>query len=84
MPALDKNLIIDDLRAFLVDHFPKKSGLSSLKPEDNLQTVGIDSLDSIEVINHVEDKYGLKFDRFEGSYFDTLGRIAELVSKKTA
>lgn len=82
MTSLDKNQIIEELRAFLIERFPKKTGLSSVKEDDNLQTVGIDSLDSIEFINHVEDKYSLKFDRFEGSYFDTLGRIADLLIKK--
>ena len=82
MTSLDKNQIIEELRAFLIERFPTKTGLSSVKEDDNIQTVGIDSLDSIEFINHVEDKYGLKFDRFEGSYFDTLGRIAELLIKK--
>ena len=79
---MDKNRIVEDLRAFLVDRFPRKHGLASLDADANLQDSGIDSLDTIELINHVEKAYALKVERFEGTYFDTLARIAELILSK--
>ncbi len=82
MTALDRPQIIDDLRAFLVKRFPKKDGLALLEDDQDLQAAGIDSLDTIEFINHVEATYAIKTDRFEGSYFDTLGRIADLIISK--
>lgn len=81
---MDKTTLVDDLRTLLVDSFPRKKNLGAISADQNLQDAGIDSMDTMTFMTAIEERFSLKFERFEGSYFDTLGRIAGLIAAKTA
>ena len=81
---MDEAKLVDDLRTLLVDLFPQKKGLDAVAADRNLQDAGIDSMDTMTLMSAVEERFAVKFERFEGSYFDMLGRIAGLIAEKAA
>ena len=57
---------------------------TKLNPEATLETLGIDSVDTVSVLFAVEEKYGVRLETDELSRSNTLGQLMLLVQSKAA
>ena len=60
----------------------KRVDVSSLKEEDNLTALGLDSLDLVEVMLEIEEVFHIEFDSGEIEETKTLKDVLDLISKK--
>jgi len=60
----------------------KRVDISNLKEEDTLTSLGLDSLDLVEVMLEIEDKLGVEFTSEEIADLDTLKSVVDLINKK--
>ncbi len=61
----------------------KKVDISNLKEEDSLTSLGLDSLDLVEVMLAIEDKLGIEFTSDEIAQLNTLKDVVKLIERKT-
>ena len=61
----------------------EKVDVNSLKEEDSLSSLGLDSLDLVEVMLAIEDKLGIEFTSEEIAGLSTLKDVSDLIEKKT-
>ena len=61
----------------------KRIDISSLKEDDNLSTLGLDSLDLVEVMIEIEEELGVEFTSDEISNLSTLKDVLNLIETKT-
>lgn len=71
-----------DTRKVVSDILAKRVDVSSLKEEDSLKNIGLDSLDLVEVMLEIEDTLGIKFDSEEIAELSTLKSVLDLIDKK--
>lgn len=57
---------------------------SRLRPQDTLEAMGMDSVDTVSVLFAVEEKYGIKLETEQLSRQQTLGYLMDLVQSKAA
>lgn len=60
----------------------KRVDISSLKEEDNLSALGLDSLDLVEVMLEIEEVFHIEFDSSEIEEAKTLKDVLDLIQKK--
>ena len=60
----------------------KRVDVSSLKEEDNLTALGLDSLDLVEVMLEIEEVFHIEFDSGEIAETKTLKDVLDLIQKK--
>ena len=61
----------------------EKVDISNLKEEDSLQSLGLDSLDLVEVMLAIEDKLNIEFTSEEIAQLSTLKDVVKLIERKT-
>ena len=61
----------------------KKVDVANLKEEDSLQSLGLDSLDLVEVMLAIEDKLSIEFTSDEIAQLSTLKDVVKLIERKT-
>ena len=61
----------------------EKVDVSNLKEEDSLASLGLDSLDLVEVMLAIEDRLGIEFTSEEIAQLTTLKDVSKLIEKKT-
>ena len=61
----------------------KRIDISSLKEDDNLSALGLDSLDLVEVMIEIEEELGVEFTSDEISNLSTLKDVLNLIETKT-
>ena len=61
----------------------EKVDISNLKEEDSLTSLGLDSLDLVEVMLAIEDRLGIEFTSEEIAQLSTLKDVVKLIEKKT-
>lgn len=61
----------------------EKVDVSTLKPEDSLTALGLDSLDLVEVMLAIEDELGIEFSSEEIAQLSTLEDVVKLIERKT-
>ena len=61
----------------------EKVDVSTLKPEDSLTALGLDSLDLVEVMLGIEDELGIEFSSEEIAQLSTLEDVVKLIERKT-
>ena len=61
----------------------KRVDVSSLKEDDNLSALGLDSLDLVEVMLEIEEVFHIEFDSNEIEEAKTLRDVLNLIEKKT-
>ena len=61
----------------------EKVDVSSLKPEDSLTALGLDSLDLVEVMLAIEDELGIEFSSEEIAQLSNLEDVVKLIESKT-
>ena len=71
-----------DTRKVVSDILAKRIDISSLKEEDSLKNIGLDSLDLVEVMLEIEDTLGIEFDSEEIGELTTLKSVLDLIDKK--
>ena len=70
---------IETVKAILAE----KVDVNSLKEEDSLTSLGLDSLDLVEVMLAIEDKLNIEFTSEEITQLSTLKDVVDLIEKKT-
>lgn len=71
--------VIDTVKSIL----GKRIDISSLKEDDNLSALGLDSLDLVEVMIEIEEEIGVEFTSEEISALSTLKDVINLIDSKT-
>ena len=71
-----------DTRKVVSDILAKRIDVSSLKKEDSLKDIGLDSLDLVEVMLEIEDTLGIEFDSEEIGELTTLKSVLDLINSK--
>ena len=61
----------------------EKVDVSNLKEDDSLQSLGLDSLDLVEVMLAIEDKLNIEFTSDEIAQLSTLKDVVKLIERKT-
>ena len=61
----------------------EKVDVSKLKEDDPLTSLGLDSLDLVEVMLAIEDQLGVEFSSDEIADLATLKDVVKLIEKKT-
>ncbi|MCH5171871.1 MAG: acyl carrier protein [Erysipelotrichales bacterium] len=62
--------------------FAKKVKVDELDPNAELKSLGLDSLDLVELIMDIEEQYGIEFDNEELVEFKTVGDVLSAIEKK--
>lgn len=62
----------------------KRVDVSSLKEDDDLSALGLDSLDLVEVMLEIEEVFGIEFSNDEIEECKHLKDVLALIEKKTA
>ena len=70
---------IETVKAILSE----KIDVSNLKEEDSLTSLGLDSLDLVEVMLAIEDKLSIEFTSDEIAQLSTLKDVVKLIERKT-
>ncbi len=70
---------IETVKAILSE----KVDVSNLKEEDSLTSLGLDSLDLVEVMLAIEDKLSIEFTSDEIAQLSTLKDVVKLIERKT-
>lgn len=61
----------------------EKVDISKLKEDDSLTSLGLDSLDLVELMLSIEDQLGVEFTSDEIAELSTLKDVVKLIEKKT-
>ena len=72
---MDSKKVVSELLAKRID-------ISNLKEEDTLSSLGLDSLDLVEVMLEIEDTLGIEFASEEIGEVQTLGDVLKLIDTK--
>ena len=70
---------IDTVKSILSE----KVDVSNLKEEDSLSSLGLDSLDLVEVMLSIEDQLSIEFTSEEIANLSTLKDVVKLIEAKT-
>ena len=70
---------IDTVKSILSE----KVDVSNLKEEDSLSSLGLDSLDLVEVMLSIEDQLSIEFTSEEIANLSTLKDVVKLIETKT-
>ena len=70
---------IETVKAILAE----KVDISNLKEDDSLTSLGLDSLDLVEVMLSIEDKLSIEFTSEEIANVSTLRDVVKLIETKT-
>ena len=70
---------IETVKAILAE----KVDISNLKEDDSLTSLGLDSLDLVEVMLSIEDKLSIEFTSEEIANLSTLRDVVKLIEAKT-
>jgi acyl carrier protein len=71
-----------DVKKTVQEILAKRVDISSLKEEDSLSDLGLDSLDLVEVMLEIEEALGIEFDSSEIGEVASLGDVLKLIESK--
>lgn len=71
-----------DIKKVVSEILSKRVDVSSLKEEDKLIALGLDSLDLVEVMLEIEDQLHIEFDSNEIGEVSTLMDVLKLIETK--
>lgn len=60
----------------------QRMDISSIKEDDSLSTLGLDSLDLVEIVIEIEEKLGVDFTSGEISKLETIKDVLKLMETK--
>ena len=76
-----KKEIPEKMSEFLIDFLGEKAKYMSY--DDTFKSLGLDSLDVIDIVIHAEKEYEIKIEDWEAEKCDTIGQLVELIENKT-
>lgn len=77
---MDANAVKQDLKDFLVsDLGVDESALNFDTPLFEGSDVGLDSIDSIEIISHIDEKYGVNMTGVDRNNFRSIDTITDYI-----
>jgi len=65
-----------------IESLEKKSNAKDVKAETELRNLGIDSLDLVEIVMDLEEKYKIQFSNDELNNFITVNDVVKAVESK--
>ena len=71
-----------DARKVVIEVLSKRCDVSSINENDNLKSLGLDSLDLVEAMLEIEDELGINFKNEEIEQCKTLGDILNIIDEK--
>ncbi len=71
-----------DIKKIVSDIISKRVDISNLKEEDSLSSLGLDSLDLVEVMLEIEETLNITFASEEIGEVSTLGDVLKLIETK--
>ena len=71
-----------DIKEVVTKILAKRIDISSLKEEDSLKNIGLDSLDLVEVMLEIEEAFGIEFESEEIVELSTLQSVLDLINTK--
>lgn len=71
-----------DTKKIVSEILAKRVDISTLKEEDSLKDLGLDSLDLVEVMLEIEDTLHIEFDSEEIANLSTLKSVLDLINSK--
>ena len=71
-----------DVRKVVTEILSKRTDVSNLKEDDKLASLGLDSLDLVEVMLEIEEALGIEFDSEQIAEVVTLGDVLKLIETK--
>jgi acyl carrier protein len=71
-----------DIKKTVSDIISKRADVSNLKEEDSLSSLGLDSLDLVEVMLEIEETLNITFASEEIGEVSTLGDVLKLIETK--
>jgi len=74
---------MDEIYSKLEAIVSKKIKNQEIKPENDLTSLGLDSLDKAEIMINIEDEFGIEFDEDEMLQVKTVADLQNLIAKKT-
>ncbi|HBD06122.1 MAG TPA: acyl carrier protein [Firmicutes bacterium] len=72
-----------DIYAKLTEIVEKKIKNHDIKPEDELTSLGLDSLDKADIMISIEDEFGFEFNEDEMVKVKTVKDLKDLIEEKT-
>ncbi|MDY4787785.1 MAG: phosphopantetheine-binding protein [Bacilli bacterium] len=60
----------------------EKASVSDIKSESELRSLGIDSLDLVEIIMDIEEQFGIQFENDELNKFVTVDDVVKAIESK--
>jgi acyl carrier protein len=60
----------------------KHVNVDNLKVTDELKTLGLDSLDLVEVAMEIEEEFNIQFEMDDIAAFNTLGDVLKIIENK--
>lgn len=72
-----------DIQAQVLESFKNVCKGKEVTLESNLKELGLDSLDVVDMLMDVEDKFGIEFDNDEMLALNTVADIIAAIEKKT-
>lgn len=75
---------MEDIMARIKALFCERLNITNIEMDTNLASLGLDSLDVVEMCYAVEDEVGIHFDTEELSSFVTVGDLFHSIEKKLA
>lgn len=67
----------------VIESFKKIVKNKEITKECNLKELGLDSLDVVEMLTDMEEKYGIEFDNDEMLALNTVGDVITVIENKT-
>ena len=81
--ARRKSNNMDEIYSKLEAIVSKKIKNQEIKPENDLTSLGLDSLDKAEIMINIEDEFGIEFDEDEMLQVKTVADLQNLIAAKT-
>ncbi len=71
-----------DLTNEVIASFSKTAKNKEITPESNIKDLGLDSLDIVDLLMDMEDKYGIEFENEEMASIVTVDDVVKAIASK--
>lgn len=71
-----------DVTAKIKEIVKKKLKNKEIRPEDSLKSLGLDSLDKVDIMIRIEDEFNIEFTEDEMSSIDTVAKLIDTIESK--
>ncbi|KAK9864803.1 hypothetical protein WJX84_000271 [Apatococcus fuscideae] len=78
--ASDKSAVLEDTRGIIAEQLGKE--LADVLPESKFVDLGADSLDTVEIMMALEEKFSLQLDEQGAEKIETVQQASDLITKQ--